>query len=188
MIWYTFLSQYSKRFNWFWFSYRGLAYRKTYGGEKWNEGKSEDGETYDLRPFFPAAPYLYFGELLRRIVDGEDVTDQKTAKEAIAAVTGMQVGKAGFGMYALDKFVDDVGTIASDASSGDSQVASDTITRALAEFSANILSTYTMPLTPFQDTYNTFLAPDDERIIRENKVDSIGSLMLHKTIALFIDF
>ena len=160
----------------------GLAYRKTYGGEKWNEGKSEDGETSDLRPFFPAAPYLYFGELLRRVIDGEDVTDQKTAKEAIAAVTGMQVGKAGFGMYALDKFVDDVGTIASDASSGDSQVASDTITRALAEFSANILSTYTMPLTPFQDTYNTFLAPDDERIIRENKVDSIGSLMLHKTI------
>ena len=161
----------------------GLAYRKTYGGEKWNEGKSEDGETYDLRPFFPAAPYLYFGELLRRIVDGEDVTDQKTAKEAIAAVTGMQVGKAGFGMYALDKFVDDVGTIATDATSDDSQVASDTIIRAVAEFSANILSTYTMPLTPFQDTYNTFLAPDDERIIRENKVDSIGSLMLHKTIA-----
>ena len=161
----------------------GYAYRESSGGEKWYEGKSEDGQTYDLRPFFPAAPYLYFGELLRRAINGEELTDNKTAKEAISAVTGMQVGKAGFGLYAMDKFVDDVGTIATDVSSGDSQVALDSISRALAEFASNITSTYTMPLTPFQDTYNTFLAPDDERIIRDNNVESIGALILHKTLA-----
>jgi hypothetical protein len=27
------------------------------------------------------------------------------------AVTGMQVGKAGFGLYAMDKLVDDIGNI-----------------------------------------------------------------------------
>ena len=33
----------------------------------WYEGKSEDGQTYDMRPFFPAAPDLYFGEIFRNI-------------------------------------------------------------------------------------------------------------------------
>ena len=28
-------------------------------GEKWYEGKSSDGKTFDMRPFFPAAPYLF---------------------------------------------------------------------------------------------------------------------------------
>jgi hypothetical protein len=42
-----------------------------------------------------------------------------------------------------------------------------------AEFAANIISTYTMPITPFQDTYNTFLAPDDERIIRDNNIEDL---------------
>ena len=161
----------------------GYAYRESMGGEKWYEGKTEDGQTYDLRPFFPAAPYLYFGEIFRRYVNGEDLTDKKTAREAIAAVTGMQVGKAGFGLYAMDKFVDDVGTIATDVSAGDNQEALDSIGRMLTEFTANIASTYTMPFTPFQDTYNTFFAPDDERIIRENQVDSLGALLLHKTLA-----
>ena len=161
----------------------GYAYREQSGGEKWYEGKSEDGQTYDMRPFFPAAPYLYFGEIFRRFVNGEELTDKRTAREALAAITGMQMGKAGFGLYAMDKFVDDVGTLATDVSSGDSDVALNSISTALAEFTANIASTYTMPLTPFQDTYNTFLAPDDERIIRDNNVESIGALILHKTLA-----
>ena len=161
----------------------GYAYREQSGGEKWYEGKSEDGQTYDMRPFFPAAPYLFFGEIFRRFINGEELTDKRTAREALAAVTGMQVGKAGFGLYAMDKFVDDVGTLATDVSSGDSDVALNSISTALAEFTANIASTYTMPLTPFQDTYNTFLAPDDERIIRDNNVESIGALILHKTLA-----
>jgi len=83
----------------------------------------------------------------------------------------------------MDKFVDDVGTIATDVSAGDNQEALDSIGRMLTEFTANIASTYTMPFTPFQDTYNTFFAPDDERIIRENQVDSLGALLLHKTLA-----
>ena len=161
----------------------GYAYREQSGGEKWYEGKSEDGQTYDMRPFFPAAPYLFFGEIFRRFINGEELTDKRTARETLAAITGMQVGKAGFGLYAMDKFVDDVGTLATDVSSGDSDVALNSISTALAEFTANIASTYTMPLTPFQDTYNTFLAPDDERIIRDNNVQSIGALILHKTLA-----
>ena len=160
----------------------GYAHRETAGGEKWYEGKSEDGQTYDMRPFFPAAPYLFFGEILRRVVNGEEITDKKTAREALQAVTGMQVGKAGFGLYAMDKFVDDIGKAAGDTA-GDPEEALYGISEILAEFGANILSTYTMPLTPFQDVYNTFIAPDDERIIRDNNIESLGALILHKTLA-----
>jgi hypothetical protein len=40
-----------------------------------------------------------------------------------------------------------------------------------------------MPLTPFQDTYNTFLAPDDERIIRDNNIEDLSSLIIAKSLA-----
>jgi hypothetical protein len=40
-----------------------------------------------------------------------------------------------------------------------------------------------MPLTIAQDTYNTFLAPDDERIIRDNNIEDLSSLIWHKALA-----
>ena len=90
----------------------------------------------------------------------------------------MQVGKAGFGLYAMDKLVDDIGNVFDGSTES-----SEAIGRLGAEFTANILSTYTMPLTPLQDTYNTFLAPDDERIIRDNNIEDLSSLIWHKALS-----
>ena len=159
----------------------GQAYRNSeYAGEKWYEGRSSSGETYSLLPFFPAAPYLFFGDLIARYRKGEDVIDRKTFKESIQAVTGMQMGKAGFGLYAMDKLVDDIGNI---FEGQDEDAAFYALQKVGAEFAANIISTYTMPLTPFQDTYNTFLAPDDERIIRDNNIEDLSSLIIAKSLA-----
>ena len=156
-----------------------LAFRNSENaGEKWYEGRSADGQTYDMRPFFPAAPYLFFAHLIERSQKGEDVVDKKTFRESLQAVTGMQVGKAGFGLYAMDKLVDDIGNIFDG-----SMESGEALGRLGAEFSSNILSTYTMPLTPLQDTYNTFLAPDDERIIRDNNIEDLSSLIWHKALA-----
>jgi len=155
------------------------AFRESeYAGEKWYEGKSEDGQTYDLRPFFPAAPYLFFADLIKRYRAKEEVVDKRTFRDSLQAITGMQVGKAGFGLYAMDKLVDDIGNIF------DGSLESEEATlRVIAEFVSNITSTYFMPLTPFQDVYNTFIAGDDERIIRENQVEDMGALILHKSLA-----
>ena len=159
--------------------YGALAFRNSENaGEKWYEGRSADGQTYDMRPFFPAAPYLFFAHLIERKQKGEDVIDKKTFRESLQAVTGMQVGKAGFGLYAMDKLVDDIGNVFDG-----SMESEEAVLRVGAEFASNILSTYTMPLTIAQDTYNTFLAPDDERIIRDNNIEDLSSLIWHKALA-----
>jgi len=159
--------------------YGALSFRNSeYAGEKWYEGRSADGQTYDMRPFFPAAPYLFFAHLMERAQKGEDVVDKKTFRESLQAITGMQVGKAGFGLYAMDKLVDDIGNVFDG-----SMESSEAVQRVGAEFVSNILSTYTMPLTIAQDTYNTFLAPDDERIIRDNNIEDLSSLIWHKALA-----
>ena len=157
------------------------AYRGSeYAGEKWYEGKSSEGNPYSLLPFFPAAPYLFFGDLINRYRKGEDVIDRKSFKESLQAITGMQMGKAGFGLYAMDKLVDDIGNI---FEGQDEDAAYYAVKKVGAEFASNIISTYTMPLTPVQDTYNTFLAPDDERIIRDNNIEDLSSLIIAKSLA-----
>ena len=41
-----------------------VGYRMSeHAGENWWEGRRADGSTYDLRPFFPAAPFLFVGDL-----------------------------------------------------------------------------------------------------------------------------
>ena len=163
------------------FLFAGQAFRSSeYAGEKWHDGKSASGETYSMLPFFPAAPYLFFGDLINRALKGEDVIDRKTFKETMQAVTGMQMGKAGFGLYAMDKLVDDIGNI---FEGQDEDAAYYAIKKVGAEFASNIISTYTMPITPLQDTYNTFYAPDDERIRRDNNIEDLSSLIIAKSLA-----
>jgi hypothetical protein len=133
-----------------------------------------------MLPFFPAAPYVFFGDLINRYLKGEDVIDRKTFKESMQAVTGMQMGKAGFGLYAMDKLVDDIGNI---FEGQDEDAAFYALKKVGAEFASNIISTYTMPITPLQDTYNTFYAPDDERIRRDNNIEDLSSLIIAKSLA-----
>ncbi len=93
-----------------------------------------------MRPFFPAAPYLFFAHLMERKQKGEDVVDKKTFRESLQAITGMQVGKAGFGLYAMDKLVDDIGNVFDG-----SMESYEAVQRIGAEFTSNILSTDTRP-------------------------------------------
>ena len=108
----------------------------------------------------------------------EEVIDKDTWRDSLQAVTGMQIGKAGFGMYAMDKFVDDIGRLFDG-----SVEASDALGKVGVEFVSNIISTYFMPLTPIQDTYNTFIAGDDARIIKENNIEDLGTLLVRKSLA-----
>lgn len=135
-----------------------IAFRNSeYAGESWYEGKTMDGKTYDLRPFFPAAPYLFFADLITRGLKGEPLTgDRSITTEAIQALSGTQF-RAGFGVYALDQAFKDI-TEAQDMEKA-AEIA--------ANFTGNIINTFTIPFTSFQDTYNTFIAEDEARIVRD---------------------
>lgn len=143
-----------------------------HAGERWYEGKLEDGTTIDLRPMFPAAPYLFLGDIIARNLKGDPVLEnRKIITDGIQALSGAQF-KAGMGLYMLESGVEDLFT-------GDPEK----INKMMANFGGNILSTFTIPATVLQDPYNTFIAKDDERIIRDTNSDSMFNLILNKTLA-----
>lgn len=158
-----------------------MAFRNSeYAGENWWEGKSETGDTFDLRPFFPAAPYLFVADLINRGLNGDPVMgDRSFITDSIQALSGTQF-RAGFGIYAIDSalkdiFRDDIDAYAKAGTIG-------------AEFAGNIINTFTIPITAGQDMYNTFLAPDDERIVREMRAsvegaDDIFNLIVYKALS-----
>ena len=142
-------------------------------GDKWYLGKMDDGTTYDMRPFFPLAPYLYFGDLVARAYKGDPITaDTNTAiiRDTLQTLTGMQLFKTGFGLYALE------GAIA-DLERGDLKGASNI----LAEFASNFVETYSIPFTVPQDFYNSFFAPDDARILKDMRGPNFISTFLNKS-------
>lgn len=161
------------------------AYRNSgYAGENWYEGKTFDGKTFDMRPFFPAAPFLFFGDLLlktyKQQVLGEEQVfqgDKSLVTDAIQALTGTQF-RAGMGLYTLDALADELLGVEDVGDTG-SAIAAKMVT----EWAANTVSTFTIPLTFGQDMYNTFLAPDDERIVRNLESRDMMSLFINKSLS-----
>ena len=151
-----------------------MAFRDSeYAGENWWEGKTADGKTFDMRPFFPAAPFLFFAEWINRLKRGEKTTEDRSfVTEAFQALSGTQF-RAGFGVYALDKAYKDIAEAESYEAAG----------KIVANMAANIVSTYSIPLTVGQDLYNTFLAPDDARIVRDTRASDILTLSVTKSLA-----
>jgi hypothetical protein len=157
-------------------------------GDKWYEGRMPDGKTFDLRPFFPLAPYLFVGDLLAKVYKekfrGEKQVfkgDRNLIQEAVQTFSGTQF-RAGLGLYAVENFADDfLKTIGVVEEADDVTISAGE--RILAEGAANILNTFTIPFTATQDLYNTFYAPDDERIIRDLDDRNMFSLFLSRSLA-----
>lgn len=157
-----------------------MAFRQSeYAGEKWYEGRLADGTTYDMRPFFPAAPYLWVADLVTRLQRSDDETappvigESSFLTEGIQALSGTQF-RAGFGIYAIDSAIEEfVG--AKDNPEALKKIAGNMV--------ANIVSTYTIPATFGQDLYNTFLAPDEARVVKNTKSSDLLTLIARKSLA-----
>lgn len=144
-------------------------------GENWYEYKMDNGQTFDMRPFFPAAPYLFVADMMKRYRDEDPLFgDRSFITDSIQALTGTQF-RAGFGIYAIDSALKDLFR--------DDITAGDKAEKVLANFGANIVSTFTIPLTFGQDMYNTFLAPDDEVIVRQTETSNVFDLIVNKSLA-----
>lgn len=151
-------------------------------GSNWWEYKFDDGSTFDMRPFFPAAPFLFVGDLIAKGAFKKEPIfgDRSLAVDAIQALSGTQF-RAGFGIYALDKMLEDGIDLFSDGESAETKA--DKLYKAGGSFAANIVSTFTIPLTLGQDTYNTFMAPDEAVIVKQTDSSSIFELTVHKAMA-----
>jgi hypothetical protein len=118
--------------------YTALQFQNSdYAGSKWYMARDpETGKETDLRPIFPLAPYLFFGDLLKRapVEFGGDGTFDKayTAKDIIQGLTGAQF-RAGASEYVVESAMDDIVEIAKGGEEA-GQKLMDTIGKALGSF------------------------------------------------------
>lgn len=118
--------------------YTALQFQNSdYAGSKWYMARDPNtGKETDLRPIFPLAPYLFFGDLLKRapVEFGGDGTFDKayTAKDIIQGLTGAQF-RAGASEYVVESAMDDIVEIAKGGEEA-GQKLMDTIGKALGSF------------------------------------------------------
>tara|TARA_R110002153_G_scaffold48629_1_gene137149 strand:- start:411 stop:2027 length:1617 start_codon:yes stop_codon:yes gene_type:complete len=89
--------------------YAAYKHRKDAQGDgtKWYEGKTNDGRTTDLRPFFPLAPYLLVGELLVKWENGS--LSGMSGREALEGYTGAMF-RGGSSAYLIDNLYQAIGS------------------------------------------------------------------------------
>lgn len=142
-----------------------------YAGDNWYESRTPDGRTVDLRPFFPLAPYLFFGDLIARQMKGEPITEEtygKTFRDTLQTITGMQMFKTGFGLYAAEKGLADI-------AEGDFEGLSAFAGRLVG----NIIETFTIPATIPQDVLNSFIGDDNSRVLKDTNSRDFFSLVVN---------
>tara|TARA_E500000318_G_C3567180_1_gene216194 strand:- start:341 stop:4219 length:3879 start_codon:yes stop_codon:yes gene_type:complete len=170
-----------------------IAIREQQGtGTNWYEYKLPSGDTIDMRPFFPAAPYLFAADMIVRsgltnpirkqiaTLTGQKfverpadpiMKDRGAILDIAQALTGTQF-RAGLGLYILD-----------DAFNDATKGRLDGVMKIFGNGVGNIANTFTIPLTFPQDIYNTFLAEDEYRQVRETKSSDLLSLIVTRSLS-----
>ena len=80
--------------------FEAVAHRSQNQDIRWYEYKDDEGKTGDLRPFFPAAPYLLVADLIVKI--GNGTLDRMATQDIVEGILGTRL--AGSSMYAIDGF------------------------------------------------------------------------------------
>jgi len=133
-------------------------------GEKWYEAKLPDGRTVDLRPFFPAAPYLLVADLIKRAQD--NTLDQAfETKDILQGLSGAQF-RAGTGLYVTDQLLKDLS-----GASGNLDKAKTITTSWLADVGAGFLQ----PFSTFKDFYAQY--DPEEAVYRDTKDNPLAALV-----------
>jgi hypothetical protein len=133
-------------------------------GEKWYEGRLPGGKTVDLRPYFPAAPYLLVADLIKRSQD--NTLDQAfETKDILQGLSGAQF-RAGTGLYVTDQLLKDLSGAA-----GNLDKAKTIATSWLADVGAGFLQ----PFSTFKDFYAQY--DPEEAIYRDTKDNPLAALV-----------
>lgn len=135
-------------------------------GEKWYEGRLPDGRVVDLRPYFPAAPYLLIADLIKRSQD--DTLDQafkEPTKDLLQGLSGAQF-RAGTGLYVTDQLFKDLGNVNGDP---------DKAVRIAKNWAADVGSGFLSPFQQFKDFYAQY--DPEEAVYRDAKDSALGTLL-----------
>lgn len=133
-------------------------------GEKWYEAKTDSGKTFDLRPFFPAAPYLLVADIIKRAQDGS-VDLAFEAKDILQGLTGAQF-RAGGGLYVADELIRDL------SNAGTNTEKAKTIAK---QWLANLGGGFLVPFQQFKDFYAQY--NPEEAVYRDAKDSALGTAL-----------
>jgi hypothetical protein len=104
---------------------------------RWYEIQNENGESYDMRPYFPLTPYMLVADI---VVRAERNLKAPSSKDIIQGLSGAQF-RAGAGLSFIDNFIKDISNIK----------AEDKITNAVTDFTSDVLGGFLTPLRMFGD-------------------------------------
>lgn len=135
-----------------------------YAGEKWYEGRLPDGRTVDLRPYFPAAPYLLVADVIKRAQDNTLDQAFQTA-DILQGLSGAQF-RAGTGLYVTDQLLKDLSGAA-----GNLDKAKTIVSSWLADVGAGFLQ----PFSTFKDFYAQY--DPEEAVYRDTKDNPLAALL-----------
>lgn len=133
-------------------------------GEKWYEGRLPSGKTVDLRPYFPAAPYLLVADVIKRAQDNTLDQAFQTA-DILQGLSGAQF-RAGTGLYVTDQLLKDLSGAA-----GNLDKAKTVVTSWLADVGAGFLQ----PFSTFKDFYAEY--DPEEAVYRDTKDNPLAALV-----------
>ncbi|CAB4147688.1 hypothetical protein UFOVP506_40 [uncultured Caudovirales phage] len=133
-------------------------------GEKWYEGRLPNGKTVDLRPYFPAAPYLLVADVIKRAQDNTLDQAFQTA-DILQGLSGAQF-RAGTGLYVTDQLLKDLSGAA-----GNLDKAKTVVTSWLADVGAGFLQ----PFSTFKDFYAQY--DPEEAVYRDTKDNPLAALV-----------
>ena len=145
----------------------GYGIREKFGGARYDE-LVINGETYDVGPLFPLTPYLYMGELVRKMLNGERISGRFMG-EGLEVLTGIQVDRAGALPRAVANFIKEVNYL---AETGNTERAYDKLGAVVGGMFGYALTGYATPFKAFFDLGATVSGPEN-RIKRERSLQTV---------------
>ena len=145
----------------------GWGIREKFGGARYDE-LVIDGKTYDVGPLFPLTPYLYMGEAIRKLMNGEEI-DGRFMAEGLEVLTGVQVDRAGAFPRAIANLIKETNYY---VTTGNTERAADKFGSILGGFFGYAISGYATPLKAFYDLGATVAGPEN-RVKRERSLQTV---------------
>ena len=143
-----------------------IYFRSKNQDTEWYNVKTPDGRTIDMRPFFPAAPYMIVADMIIKYTNGE--LDKLKGKDFIDGFTGAQF-RAGAASYTVDKLYEVIG-----AEGGLESIGTEKLGEILGGYVGEVTAGFLTPARVVKDVVAAF--DEEEAIVRDsNSVDGIGA-------------
>ena len=145
--------------------YAAYQYRANNQDTEWFNVKDAEGRTFDLRPFFPAAPYLVVADIIYKSAildeDRESTLSNTDARTLIQGFTGAQF-RAGAASTTIDRFFEIMGQ-EPDISTVQSERLAEMVGEYLGEITGGFVTTARM----FKDVMAQF--NEESSIVRDSR-------------------